>query len=109
MGRKAFGLIYFLCFCILLAGCSLQRDTFEIVYPAAPGVVTTAPSAAHGSNSATVPTISETITVWVSTKGGTKYHCKQNCSGMTEATSLSLEAATQKGYTPCKRCYKGSE
>ena len=44
------------------------------------------------------------VQVWVSTKGGTKYHTRPDCSRMTEACQLTLYEASALGYTPCSRC-----
>ena len=114
MHRKWLTFLYLLTLCILISGCNLQRDTFQIIYTATPGVTaaSTAPATTGGSTTTaptTTPTAAETATVWVSTKGGTKYHSKADCSSMTEAASLSLTEATEKGFTPCKRCYKENE
>ncbi len=45
-------------------------------------------------------------TVWISTKGGTKYHRTATCSGMKSAIEVTLEYAEENGYTPCKKCFK---
>ena len=43
--------------------------------------------------------------VWTS-KSGTKYHCKPDCSNMKSPNEISLTEAIAKGYEPCKRCHK---
>lgn len=44
--------------------------------------------------------------VWIPTKGGTKYHSKENCSGMDNPDHVTQSQAEQRGFTPCKKCYK---
>lgn len=48
--------------------------------------------------------LSDDAAVWVSSKGGTKYHTKPDCSGMSSPNELTLKEAVSKGYSPCKRC-----
>lgn len=43
-------------------------------------------------------------TVWVS-DSGSKYHSKADCSGMEDATAVTLTEAQEDGKTACKRCY----
>lgn len=43
--------------------------------------------------------------VWISSKGGKKYHSDPSCSGMKDAVQKSLEEAVTEGYEPCKKCY----
>lgn len=38
------------------------------------------------------------------TEKSNKYHIDPHCSGMKNSITLTLEEATKKGYTPCKRC-----
>lgn len=42
--------------------------------------------------------------VWVA-KNGSTYHKKSNCSGMKNATKISLETAKSRGLTKCKKCW----
>lgn len=44
--------------------------------------------------------------VWIPTKGGTKYHSNQSCSGMDNPDQVTKSQAEQQGFTPCKKCYK---
>ena len=43
--------------------------------------------------------------VWIPTKGGSKYHSSKNCSNMNGPHSVSLSEAQRLKYTPCKKCY----
>ncbi|WP_417066324.1 DUF4236 domain-containing protein [Gemmiger sp.] len=44
--------------------------------------------------------------VYIASRGsGKKYHRIPSCSGMDNATAVTLEQAEAWGYTPCKRCY----
>ena len=49
-------------------------------------------------------TVSE---VWLP-KSGKKYHSKPDCSGMKNPTSSSLDEASSKGFSPCKKCFKST-
>ena len=42
-------------------------------------------------------------TVWIS-GSGKKYHTRSDCSGMEDATAISLQEALDMGKEPCKRC-----
>jgi peptidoglycan hydrolase-like protein with peptidoglycan-binding domain len=42
--------------------------------------------------------------VWVPTDGGTRFHTRVDCSGMTYARKLSLRNALALGFEPCSRC-----
>lgn len=44
--------------------------------------------------------------VWISARGGKKYHSDPACSGMKDAVKKSLEDAISEGYEPCKKCYQ---
>ena len=50
-------------------------------------------------------TTQETM-VWIPTKGGTKYHAKETCSGMDGPKQVTKTQATNEGFTACKKCYK---
>ena len=41
--------------------------------------------------------------VFVSTRGGTKYHINATCSGMDTATAVTVDVAEELGFTPCGR------
>ena len=41
--------------------------------------------------------------VWV-TKSGKRYHSDRNCSGMKEPSSITIDEALDRGYTPCSKC-----
>lgn len=43
--------------------------------------------------------------VWIPISGK-KYHKTAECSNMKSPTSVSLTEAVNKGYEPCKKCYK---
>ena len=44
--------------------------------------------------------------VYIASSGnGKKYHRTPDCSGMDDATAVTVEQAEAAGYTPCKRCY----
>lgn len=48
---------------------------------------------------------SDETMVWV-TQSGSKYHCSSDCSGMKNPSQITKEEAEQRGYEPCKKCYK---
>ncbi len=74
----------------------------------------TTKSTSKSSTKATTSTSKETVssadttesTVWIPTKGGTKYHKKSSCSNMDNPSNVSLDDAKAQGFTPCKKCYK---
>lgn len=43
--------------------------------------------------------------VWIPTKGGKKYHAHSGCSNMIDPDYVSKSEATNRGFTPCKKCY----
>lgn len=43
--------------------------------------------------------------VWIDDTGK-KYHKKSTCSNMDAPYQVSVDEATSRGYTPCKKCYK---
>lgn len=47
-----------------------------------------------------------TDTVWIPTKGGTKYHKTSSCSNMIDPQQVTVQEAENQGFQPCKRCYK---
>jgi len=69
---------------------------------------TTLPPATTSAGSTTAApstdVINDASTVWVSSKGGTKYHTKPDCSGMSSPNSMTLADAISKGFTACKNC-----
>lgn len=69
---------------------------------------TTLPPATTSATSTTAApssaVINDAATVWVSSKGGTKYHTKPDCSGMSSPNSMTLADAVSKGFTACKNC-----
>ena len=48
--------------------------------------------------------VSETM-VWIPTKGGKKYHTREDCSNMIDPNYVTKEEAEELGFTPCKRCH----
>ena len=46
-----------------------------------------------------------TNTVYI-TGTSDKYHANPYCSGIKDAMQMEMEEAVEKGYKPCKRCYK---
>lgn len=50
------------------------------------------------------PDYKQVTMVWIPTKGGTKYHSKESCSGMDDPEHVTKSQAEQKGFTPCKKC-----
>ncbi|MBQ9408367.1 MAG: hypothetical protein IJU28_03110 [Clostridia bacterium] len=52
-------------------------------------------------------TINQSDIVW-STNASVYYHTKSDCGGMTGATSMTLEAALQRGKTACPDCAGGT-
>ena len=53
-----------------------------------------------------VPT-SSGRTVWINTKSGYRYHLRSCQYVKSSSTSVSLETAKARGYTPCKKCGPG--
>ncbi len=45
-------------------------------------------------------------TVWIPTKGGTKYHSNSGCSNMISPKKVTKTEAKDLGFGPCGRCYK---
>ncbi len=43
--------------------------------------------------------------VWISTKGGIKYHIRASCSNMNGPRQVTIFEAQELGFTPCKKCY----
>lgn len=43
--------------------------------------------------------------VWI-VSTGKKYHAKKTCSNMNNPKQVTREEAENKGYEPCKKCYK---
>lgn len=52
---------------------------------------------------ASAPQATEAM-VWIP-QSGTKYHSNPSCSNMKNPTEVTEEVATQRGFTPCKKCY----
>lgn len=45
--------------------------------------------------------------VYIAASGkGTKYHYNPDCSNMQDVILISIDKAEEKGYEPCKKCYK---
>ncbi len=59
------------------------------------------------TDSANTGTLSQSDVVW-STNANIYYHTKSDCGGMTGATSMTLEAAIQRGKTACPECAGGT-
>lgn len=53
----------------------------------------------------TMPTEPKEEMVWIPTNGGTKYHRSPSCSSMSNPDYVTISHATERGFTPCKRCY----
>ena len=66
----------------------------------------TTPHASTGDGTATTVANGSDI-VWT-TNANLYYHTKSDCGGMTGATSMSLEAAVQRGKTACPECAGGT-
>lgn len=43
--------------------------------------------------------------VWISTHGGTKYHCRSTCSGLEDPKQVPKDEALQRGFDACQKCY----
>lgn len=43
--------------------------------------------------------------VWIPTRGGTKYHASSSCSGMKGPMKVSVSEARSRGFSACKKCY----
>lgn len=48
---------------------------------------------------------SQSEMVWIPNSGA-KYHKSATCSGMKNPSHVTLSDAKERGYTPCKKCYK---
>lgn len=64
---------------------------------------TTTPSTESPNND--ISSGSSTNSVWIPTKGGTKYHKTSTCSGMNGPVTMAVEEAIAMGFEPCKKCY----
>ncbi len=53
----------------------------------------------------TPPAQTETIMVWIPTRGGKKYHARSNCSNMIDPDYVTIEEAIYQGFDACKKCY----
>ena len=40
------------------------------------------------------------------TETSNKYHSNPHCSGIKKSVQMELEEAVERGFKPCKRCYK---
>ncbi|MBQ7840843.1 MAG: DUF4236 domain-containing protein [Lachnospiraceae bacterium] len=72
---------------------------------AAAAVSDTVQAAASGSSSdaAAQSAAASDTKVWISASGS-KYHTKSDCSGMENATEITLQEALDMGKEACKRC-----
>jgi hypothetical protein len=61
------------------------------------------PTPKPGKTPVPKPTSNSQIKVWVTIQG-TKYHSKQNCSGMQHAASTTLAWALEHNYKRCTTC-----
>lgn len=52
--------------------------------------------------------ITVTDTVWI-TERSNKYHRDEHCSGILNAKSIEVEKANSLGYSPCKKCCRGTD
>ena len=90
-------ILLFLCVVVLVAGVffSSTKSTNIVYYPTR-----------EAENSVTHEhTYKTTAWVWVSTKGGTRYHASPRCSNMKEPEQLLEVEAVKRGFTPCHNCY----
>lgn len=61
-----------------------------------------------GNGTGTVPSPAETqITYVYATNNDAYYHAQQNCGGMTNASTMTLDSATSRGKTACPVCIGG--
>jgi hypothetical protein len=92
----------------VLTGCSLQQDTYEILY-SIPSLTEEPPeipqTTVSAGNQPTQSSNQEQILVWVSNGGGAKYHKLETCSGMADPKQITIDEAIDQGYTHCKKCY----
>jgi len=51
------------------------------------------------------PDYNQETMVWIPTKGGKKYHTREDCSNMIDPDYVTKEEAEELGFTPCKRCH----
>lgn len=77
----------------LLAGYMADHSAAEKTVSSVVQTVETLPGAATDAST----------TVWIS-GSGKKYHTRSDCSGMEDATAISLQEALDMGKEPCKRC-----
>lgn len=65
-------------------------------------------SGCDNTNSSDTQTSAESYTfVYIAASGkGTKYHYNPDCSNMQDVILISIDKAEEKGYEPCKKCYK---
>ena len=61
------------------------------------------PTCLKNTNDVTVGVSTTETQVWA-TQGGTYYHTKNNCSGMANATQVSLSKAIKNGKVACSKC-----
>lgn len=43
--------------------------------------------------------------VWIPTNGGTKYHCRSNCSNMEDPLEVYESEAIARGFSKCNKCW----
>ena len=69
--------------------------------------ITTTPTTITITTTTPVPDALYTNVVYIAASGkGKKYHNNPKCSNMKgNVASISIEIATARGYTPCKKCY----
>ena len=48
----------------------------------------------------------EDFMVWIPTKCGIKYHKRASCSNMKEPDHVTILEAKERGFAPCKKCFK---
>lgn len=84
---------------------TVQSDTATADSGADAAVSDTAQAAASGSSSDAVAqsAAASDTKVWISASGS-KYHTKSDCSGMENATEITLQEALDMGKEACKRC-----
>lgn len=69
-------------------------------------VQTVAPEATQALEQTPMPVTNaayEEHTVWLP-KSGSRYHMTPTCSGMQDATEVTLAQAKAEGFAPCQRC-----
>ena len=90
----------------MVANKTIKIDGKPYTFDKSGAWVSKAGSGGSSSNNSTSVSKSTGSKVWVAGSGnGSKYHSSPDCSNMTNPIEITLEAAKNKGYTPCTKCH----